>query len=427
MVFFEMLFSEYLPLALTFVYGGILSVKTKFFQLRYLPLSIKDFFCSNPGKENDVSSFGAVCTTLASTIGTGNIVGVATAVSIGGVGAVFWMVVAAFFGMIIKSFEIVLCVVYKGERKGPFSYISSAFCGNKFMIFIFGLATVFSSFAGGNITQVNTIAFAFSEKMNYRICIGVLVGISVFIILSGGAKKVFKFSEATVPIMSAIYILLCLILIVVNYDKILSVVYSIFVGAFKPSAVTGGAVGSILTTIGIGVSRGVFSNEAGIGTAAFAHSDASKDAVKEGLFGVFEVFFDTVVMCSITGIAICVSGVSINYGEIASSQIINNIFFGVFGPISKTLISVMISIFGLTSTVGWGYFGISAIEEIIPKLKKVYIVVYSFVCVVGAVCSVQYAWRMAALFNGIMMCINMCAVIILSKKVIMKINLSKIR
>ncbi len=420
MVFLSLFISEYLPLALMSVYGVFFTLKTKFFQLRKLPQSIKSFI------GNGASSFGAVCTTLASTIGTGNIVGVATAISIGGAGAVFWMIVSSIFGMIIKCVEIVLCVLYKNEKNGPFGYISKAFGGSKFMIFIFGLATLFSSFTMGNITQVNTVAFAFAENPKIRLIVGVLVGFLVYIILSGGAKKVFKFSEIAVPFMSVVYLLLCFALLIANNDKILSAIRTIFIGAFKPSAVTGGAVGSVLTTVGIGVARGIFSNEAGMGTAAFAHFDTNQNSVKEGLCGIFEVFFDTVVMCSITGLAICVSGVNIEFGEIVSSQIINSTFYSVCGDFSKVTVAAMLGIFGITSTVGWGYFGISAVGQILPKCKGVFVLVYSLICVLGAVISVKYAWGLAAFFNGVMMCVNMSAVALLSKKAISEINLGKI-
>jgi len=420
MVFLSLFISEYLPLAIISVYGLFFTLKTKFFQLRKLPHSIKSFI------GNSASSFGAVCTTLASTIGTGNIVGVATAISIGGAGAIFWMIVSAFFGMIIKCVEIALCVMYKGKRKGPFGYISKAFSENKFMLSVFGLATLFSSFTTGNITQTNTVAFAFSESLKIRLIVGLLAGVLVYIILMGGAKKVFKFSEIAVPIMSAAYILLCMVLLIVNSDKIFFTIKTIFIGAFKPYAVTGGAVGSMLTTVGIGVARGIFSNEAGMGTAAFAHFDAKQSGAKEGLCGIFEVFFDTVVMCSITGFAICVSGVDIEYGKIVSSQIINNTFVSICGDFSATIIAIMLGIFGITSTVGWGYFGISAVEEMFPKMKRAFVLIYSLVCVLGAVMSVKYAWGLAAFFNGVMMCVNMSAVALLSKKAINQINLSKI-
>lgn len=420
MVFLSLFVSEYLPLALMSIYGILFTLKTKFFQLRKLPHSIKSFLGSG------ASSFGAVCTTLASTIGTGNIVGVATAISIGGAGAVFWMIISAFFGMIIKCVEIILSICYKGEKGGPFGYISRAFAGSKFMIFLFGVATLFSSFTTGNITQINTVAFAFAKSLKIRFIVGFLIAVLVYIILSGGAKKVFKFSEIAVPLMSVVYLLLCFALLIFNYDKILYAIKAVFIGAFKPSAVTGGAVGSVFTTLGIGVARGIFSNEAGMGTAAFAHFDAKQSSVKEGLCGIFEVFFDTVVMCSITGLAICVSGVKIEYGKIVSSEIINSTFSSICGSFSSVIVAIMLGIFGITSTVGWGYFGISAIAEILPKFKGAFILIYSLVCVIGAVISVKYAWGLAAFFNGIMMCINMAAVALLSKKAVTQINLSKI-
>ena len=422
----ELAISEYIPMASVLVLGGIFSIKTKFFQIKNLKKSLISTFGLETKGKSGINSFQAVCTTLASTIGTGNIVGVATAISIGGPGAVLWMVLSAFLCMIIKMFEITLAVKFKEKNNikcGPLSYIKSVGKKTEILVFLFCLFSVFSSFTSGNITQINTVSVAISENFFAKLLVGFIIAILVFCVVCGGVKRIAKFSEIAVPFMSVIYIVLCLGIIIINTKKLPETFYKIIVGAFNPRAVTGGAVGSISIVAGIGVSRGIFSNEAGLGTAAFAHIHCNNsDAAGEGICGIFEVFFDTVVMCALTGVAIISAGIKINYGQIISSKLIIDVFKVVYGDFAELLIAIMLLFFGFTSVVGWGYFGLECVEYRFPKFKRLYILIYPIFCILGAICSVSMAWRLAALFNGLMLCINMYCVLLHFKTAIKEVK-----
>ena len=218
-------------------------------------------------------------------------------------------------------------------------------------------------------------------------------------------------------------IILCLGIIIINIGNLPNTFYEIIIGAFNPGAVTGGAVGSVAVVSGIGVSRGIFSNEAGLGTAAFAHLQCeNRAAIKEGIYGIFEVFFDTVVMCSLTGIAIVSTDIEIKYGGIMSSGLIKDVFGIVYGDFTEPIIAIMLAFFGFTSVVGWGYFGFNCVEYKFPKFKRCFMLIYPMFCVLGAVCSVSLAWRLAALFNGLMLCINMYCIMLHSNALLNEIK-----
>ena len=309
--------------------GLYLSIRTGFLQIRKFPYAIRTtlgrIFRKRSASDGAITPFQAVCTALAATVGTGNIAGVAGAIAIGGPGAIFWMWVSALFGMCTKFAEVTLAVHFReinanGELVGgPMYYIKNGL-GKKWnwLAYLFAAFGVLTVFGTGNATQVNTITTAInSALLNYNIIsesavstsnliIGIVIAILIAMILLGGIKRIGQVTEKLVPFMALLYILLGLGVILLNIQNVPSVFVSIFKGAFQPSAVTGGIIGSMFLSIKKGVSRGIFSNEAGLGTGSIAHACAdTKKPVKQGMFGIFEVFTDTIVICTLTALLFC--------------------------------------------------------------------------------------------------------------------------
>ncbi|MBR2504184.1 MAG: sodium:alanine symporter family protein, partial [Oscillospiraceae bacterium] len=325
--------------------GLYLSLRTGFIQIRKFPYALKNtigkIFDKKSAQDGSITPFQAVCTALAATIGTGNIAGVAGAIAIGGPGAVFWMWISALLGMCTKFSEVTLAVHYRERNKkgeyigGPMYYIKNGLGKNwmwlAYLYAFFGTCAVFGT---GNATQVNTIVSAIdSALLNYgtvsegslnvlNLLIGIVICFAVLLILFGGIKRIGSVAEKLVPFMALLYVVLALGLIAVNAGKLPAVFGSIFAGAFNPQAVTGGVVGSMFTSMTKGVSRGIFSNEAGLGTGSIAHACAdTSDPVKQGLFGIFEVFMDTIVVCTMTAMVILLSGVNITDGQAAGAEL----------------------------------------------------------------------------------------------------------
>ena len=432
-LFIEGLLSGMLPFVILVIIGVYLTVKTRGFQIRRLFTSIRFSLFSNKKSEDGISSFGAMCNSLAATVGTGNIAGVAAAVSLGGAGAVFWMWITALLSMCVKASEIVIALYFRKSDKGgffggPMYYIKDGL-GQKYRILavIFSISGVFSSFATGNITQVNAATQVISNNFNIKLLIGLLLCICVGAVIIGGAQKIVKASSYLLPLMAALYIALCLIIIGKNYQCLDKAFFSIIKGAFSPKAVTGGAVGSFFTTVITGAQKGIFSNEAGLGTAGIAHASAKDANIKtQGLYGVFEVFADTLVICTLTALTILCSGVIIDYNSVASSGLVATAFSTVFGVASNGLLAVMLLLFGFASVVGWATYGIECSRFLFGrKGAKIYIFIYTLFCVIGAVIKVDFAWRIAEFFNGIMLLTNMFAVFMLSHKAVNVLGESK--
>lgn len=422
--FLERLFSGSFPFALTVFLGGYFTLKTRFFQFKNLAPS----FCFLSSKKGDrKASFLAMCNSLSAAIGTGNIVGVAAAVSLGGAGAIFWMWITALLGMVIKAGEIALGVYYREKngdnfQGGPIFYIKNGL--NKkwgFLGVAFAVLGLVSSFFCGNITQINSAAVSISQNYLIRLIIGILSGIIIFFVIRGGVKKIFGFLGVILPFMSVLYILLCVGVLVLNFEEIAPAFLKIFIGAISPKSVTGGAVGSVIGVISIGASKGIFSNEAGLGTAAIAHSSPKNATPKEqSLFGIFEVFVDTILICTLTGLTILTSGVIIDYGTVSDKLLTVSAFSTVYGNFSEYLLSVMLLLFGISSVIGWASYGISFADFLFgEKAVKVFTLIYPIVSVIGAVSSGVVAWRLAELFNGFMVIINLLVMSFLSKEVIL--------
>mgnify|MGYP003187111014 FL=1 len=325
--------------------GLLLSVRTGFIQIRKFPYAIKTtigrMFRKRDASDGAMTPFQAVCTALAATVGTGNIAGVAGAIAIGGPGAVFWMWCSALLGMCTKFSEVTLAVHFRERNAngelvgGPMYYIKNGLAKHwRWLAAIYALFGVLTVFGTGNATQVNTIITAIDAALNQyavvsdkamatvNLVIGIVVAMLVALVLLGGVKRIGSVSEKLVPFMALTYVVLALGVVLLNLPRLPEVFTSIVAGAFNPAAFTGGAVGSLFLSMQKGVSRGIFSNEAGLGTGSIAHACAdTKKPVKQGVFGIFEVFADTIVICTLTALVILCSGTSVNYGQAAGAEL----------------------------------------------------------------------------------------------------------
>ena len=423
--------------------GLYLSIRTGFLQIRKFPYAIRTtlgrIFRKRSASDGAITPFQAVCTALAATVGTGNIAGVAGAIAIGGPGAIFWMWVSALFGMCTKFAEVTLAVHFReinanGELVGgPMYYIKNGL-GKKWnwLAYLFAAFGVLTVFGTGNATQVNTITTAInSALLNYNIIsesavstsnliIGIVIAILIAMILLGGIKRIGQVTEKLVPFMALLYILLGLGVILLKLQNVPSVFVSIFKGAFQPSAVTGGIIGSMFLSIKKGVSRGIFSNEAGLGTGSIAHACAdTKKPVKQGMFGIFEVFTDTIVICTLTALVILCSGVPITYGEAAGAELTILGFTSTYGNWVSIFTAVAMCCFAFSTALGWGLYGARCIEFLFSeKVIKPFMVVYALVAILGATANLGLMWNIAETFNGLMAIPNLIALFLLSGTVV---------
>ena len=419
--------------------GLYLSIRTNFLQIRKFPYAIKTtlgrIFRKRDASDGAITPFQAVCTALAATVGTGNIAGVAGAIAIGGPGAIFWMWVSALFGMCTKYAEVTLAVHYReinanGELVGgPMYYIKNGLSKKWYWLaYLFAAFGVLTVFGTGNATQVNTITTAInSALLNYNVIsesavstsnliIGIIIAILIAMILLGGIKRIGHVTEKLVPFMALLYILLGLGVILLNIQNVPAVFASIFRGAFQPRAVTGGIVLSMFTSLKKGVSRGIFSNEAGLGTGSIAHACAdTKKPVKQGMFGIFEVFTDTIVICTLTALVILCSGVAVDYGKAAGAELTILGFTSTYGSWVSIFTAVAMCCFAFSTAVGWGLYGARCIEFLFSeKVIKPFMVIYSLVAILGATANLGLMWSIAETFNGLMAIPNLIALFLLS-------------
>ena len=423
--------------------GLYLSIRTNFLQIRKFPYAIKTtlgrIFRKRDASDGAITPFQAVCTALAATVGTGNIAGVAGAIAIGGPGAIFWMWVSALFGMCTKYAEVTLAVHYReinanGELVGgPMYYIKNGLSKKwHWLAYLFAAFGVLTVFGTGNATQVNTITTAInSALLNYNVIsesavstsnliIGIIIAILIAMILLGGIKRIGRVTEKLVPFMALLYILLGLGVILMNIQNVPAVFVSIFRGAFQPRAVTGGIVLSMFTSLKKGVSRGIFSNEAGLGTGSIAHACAdTKKPVKQGMFGIFEVFTDTIVICTLTALVILCSGVAVDYGKAAGAELTILGFTSTYGSWVSIFTAVAMCCFAFSTAVGWGLYGARCIEFLFSeKVIKPFMVIYSLVAILGATANLGLMWSIAETFNGLMAIPNLIALFLLSGTVV---------
>ncbi len=419
--------------------GLYLSICTGFLQIRKFPYAMKctigRMFRKREASDGAITPFQAVCTALAATVGTGNIAGVAGAIAIGGPGAVFWMWVSALLGMCTKFTEVTLAVHFREKNSqgdwvgGPMYYIKNGLKKHwHWLAYAFALFGVLAVFGTGNATQVNTITAAInSALLNYHmisdavvptssLIIGIIIALLVALILLGGIKRIGNVTEKLVPLMALLYIVLSLGVILMNLGRVPGVLGSIISGAFRPSSVTGGIVGSMFLSMQKAVARGIFSNEAGLGTGSIAHACAdTQKPVKQGLFGVFEVFMDTIVICTMTALVILLSGIEVPYGAAAGAELTISGFTTVYGNWVSIFTAIAMCCFAFSTIIGWGLYGARCIEFLFgTKVIKPFMVVYSLVAIVGATVNLGLIWSIAETFNGLMAIPNLIAVFLLS-------------
>ena len=423
--------------------GLYLSFRTGFLQIRKFPYALRctigRMFKKKEASDGAITPFQAVCTALAATVGTGNIAGVAGAIAIGGPGAVFWMWVSALLGMCTKFFEVTLAVHYRERNArgelvgGPMYYIKNGL-GKKWMplAYAYALFGVFAVFGTGNATQVNTITAAINAPLlNYHLLssaqvsacnliIGIVICLVVGLILIGGIKRIGRVSEQLVPLMALLYVILALGIIALRVQAVPAVFAAIFEGAFQPAAVTGGIVGSFFVSMKKGVSRGIFSNEAGLGTGSIAHACAdTRKPVKQGMFGIFEVFMDTIVICTMTALVILLSGVSVPYGQAAGAELTISGFVSVYGGWVSIFTAVAMCCFAFSTIIGWGLYGARCAEFLFgSKIILPFNIAYALISIVGATVNLGLVWDVSDTFNGFMIVPNLVAVFLLAPTVL---------
>ena len=356
------------------------------------------------------------------TVGTGNIVGVATAIAAGGPGAIFWMWVSAFFGMMTKYAEIVLGIYFRHKNEegewvgGPMYYIEKGL-HQKWLSILFCVFCLFASFGIGSIAQVNGISTAMQSSFHVpEFVTGIIVCALTAVIIIGGMKRIVTVTEKFVPVMALLYIAGALAVIVANYRNILPALSEIFTGAFQLRSVSGGVMGyAIARAMRYGFARGVFSNEAGLGSSVLVHSSADvKEPVLQGLWGIFEVFFDTIVICTLTALAVLTTGAHTVSG-LEGVNITMYAFESVFGRFGSYIVSVGLVLFAFSTLLGWSVYGCRVAEYLGGKrFKTVYKFIFLVVVFIGSVSSVQLVWDLSDTFNGLMALPNLIGVLFLS-------------
>ena len=418
---------------LILVLGIYLSFKSNFLQLTRLLSSLKGVVVNLFKKEKNefgLSSSQAMCTALAATIGTGNVVGISGAVALAGPGVIFWVWVSSFFAMIIKYYEILMSLEYRenngNQLLGGTMYAVKSGLPKVFLplAYIFAFCGAAASFGTGNFIQVNTVAesikyFLPINFLNNKI-IGIIIGsfVALFIgfLLISGVKSVGRACEKIVPVMLLMYIVASAGVIFLNSNRLPLVFKLIIKGAFNPKSVTGGAVTAVFFTLQTGVIRGIVSNEAGLGTATVAHAMAQvRDSKSEGELGIAEVFIDTFI-CTLTAIVILLGNKEIHYGFDTGSELIIKGFFNTYGNFSEALLSVFLVLFGISSILGWGAYGISFCSFLWGKEGgSVYKLLFSAACIAGVCLSTDKIWQISEILNSVMSLPNLIAVFLLTK------------
>ena len=432
--------------------GVYLSARMRFIQFTRIPYWWKNtagkLFHKHEAGDGEVTPLQALTTALAATVGTGNIAGVTGAIFIGGPGAVFWMWIAALAGMMTKYSEVVLAVRYRERNAkgdwvgGPMYYIKNGLGKNwAWLGGVFCVLAALAAFGIGNATQVQSIAdainnavdsftpnaagtFAFlgSQVRVTTFIVGVIVAVIVALVLFGGIKRIGQVTEKLVPFMAVVYIAAALVVILVNISHIGQVFALIFKGAFSPDAAIGGAFGiTVLTSMKKGVGRGCFSNEAGLGSAPIAHAATSEtDPVRQGLYGIFEVFMDTIVICTLTSLTVlsvyCAGGIDITWGSGGSGANVAAAMSTVFGgKLGAVIIAVCLSLFALSTILSWSLYGTRCFEYLFGmKATRVYQGVFVVFVLIGATMSLADAWNLADALNGFMAIPNLIALLALS-------------
>ena len=408
--------------------GLYLTLRLGFIQVRYLPRALGYLFKKDKGGKGDVSSFAALCTALAATIGTGNIVGVATAVQAGGPGAIFWMWLVALLGMATKYAECLLAVKYRVRDKngfmagGPMYYIESGL-GIKWLAKLFALFGVMVAFFGiGTFPQVNAITYAMQDTFNVPVLVtAIIVTLLVGLIILGGVKRIATASSVIVPFMAILYVTTSLVIILLNIEKVPDAISLIIYSAFEPQAALGGAVGfTVMKAIQSGVARGIFSNESGLGSAPIAAAAAqTREPVRQGLISMTGTFLDTIIVCTMTGIVLVLTG-AWNNPELAGATVTNYAFAqGLGTSIGATIVTVGLLFFAFTTILGWCYYGERCFVYLVGiRGVKLYRLAYIVLVGLGSFLHLNLIWIISDIVNGLMAFPNLIALIGLRKVVI---------
>ena len=418
-----------LPMILILILVGFyLSLKTNFAQIMHLGHILKStiFKIGKRDNKEGISPFKAMATALAGSAGTGNIVGVATAIALGGPGAIFWMWVSGFLGMMTKTAEVTLALkfrekspggVYKG---GPMYYIKNGL-GRKFMplAIVFSIAAMGASLGVGNVTQINSLSVGLNDSFNIPLLLsGITAAIITALVIFKGIKSIANFAGTLVPFMSIFYVLGALVVIFINRENLLSAFLSIFSGAFGLAEIGGGIAGFTFSrAVRFGISRGVFTNEAGMGSSPIAHSAAKCDnPVKQGMWGALEVFIDTIVVCTITALVILSSGVLAD-SSIEGYALTSAAFEQALGVYGSYFIAIALTLFGIATIIGWSHYGSVACDFLTKDNKtaqNLYKSAYVIMIIIGAIMPVTAVWSLADILNGFMALPNLIALALLS-------------
>ena len=419
--------------------GLYLSIKTHFFQFTRFPTAWRYFLKKlKPGHETEdiVSPYQALCTALAATVGTGNIAGVAGAIALGGPGAIFWMWICAILGMIMKCAEATLAIRFRqtgnsGEVYGGPMYMIEKGLGSKWrwMASLYAFFGVVAAFGVGNATQINAVlggihsaasVFGVSLSRQTDLIIGILLAAVVLLMLSGGAKRIGRIAEGLVPYASCVYLILGAGVLLARMYAIPTAFSAIIRGAFDPGAVTGGVIGSVFICCRTGAARGVFTNEAGMGTASIAHAAANvRHPIEQGMMGIMEVFLDTIVICTMTALVILCSGIEIPYGMDMGASLTADAFAQVYGGWVSVLIALCLVCFAFATVLGWGLYGLRCAQYLFGNhVWRLFSFLQSATVLLGVLLSTGTVWVLAETVNGLMAVPNLIALIMLSPEFI---------
>lgn len=403
--------------------GIWLTIRTRCVQVRLFPQALRRILSPAPSGDGGVSPFRALCTALAATVGTGNIVGIAGAICLGGPGAVFWMLVFAFFGMAVKFAEAALAVHFResedGEAVGGTMYIIRSRLPRCWlpMAYLYSLCGILASFGVGNLTQVNAIVTSVQGITTglSPLALGLMLTILVGLAFLNGADSIGRIAEKLIPYAASVYILLCILFLILKAPLVPRAVCGIIMGAFSPKAVTGGLIGSAIKAVQTGCSRGVFTHEAGMGTASIAHASANvQHPAEQGMMGLLEVFLDTFVICTLTALVILCSGVPIPYGMDAGGSLTIVAFSTVFGRLGKSLVCIFLACFAYATILGWSFYGLRCTQFLFgKKAAPVFFALQTGAVVWGAVLKTPQVWRMAEILNGLMAIPNLLMLMLL--------------
>ena len=430
----------YILLPCVFVGGIFLTIGSRAVQFRRFGYAMKNtvgkMFQRQEADAGAVTPLQAVTTALAATVGTGNIIGTSQAIAMGGYGAVFWLWMAALLGMVIKYAEVTLSIRYRQRDEhgdwvgGPMYYIENGMGPKwKWLAVLFSILAALAAFGIGNMSQSNSIVGSitgavtavnpsFEGQTVLKWVIGIGLAVLTALVLFGGIKRIGAVTEKLIPFMSILYILVTLIVIVGDWKGIVPAFGKIFGAAFTPQAVLGGAAGiTIRQAVVWGLRRSAFSNEAGLGSAPIAHAAAQcKSPVDQGIYGIFEVFMDTIVICTLTALTVIISGVNIEFGVKPGSELITSAIGTVLsGKFASIFIAVALALFAYSTILGWSLYGTRCVQHLFGmKVAKVYQVIFIIMIVVGSVSSLDFVWNIADTLNGLMAIPNFIALFVLS-------------